>query len=74
MSVVNRDTEKMNEMKTRWLWWKTCIEYLSGSADEPPPGLPLPLASPLWGLWWGLLICLIAIFCGQSSKFIYIDF
>lgn len=56
------------------LWLKRLCEYLGGEADEPPAGFPLPLRSPLWGLWWGLLAGAIAAFCGQSSKFIYIDF
>ncbi len=55
-------------------WLKHAADYLGGSRAGPPPGLPLPLASPAWGLWWGLLAALIALFCGQSSKFIYIDF
>jgi hypothetical protein len=51
-----------------------CCEYLGGQRDESPIVLWLPLSSPLWGLWWGWLISLIVLFCGQSSKFIYIDF
>lgn len=57
-----------------WPQLKAALEYLGGVTDTPPPGFPLPLSSPLWGLWWGLLACLIAIFSGQTSKFIYIDF
>ena len=53
---------------------KALLEYLGGSADEPPAWLKVPLSSPLWGFWWGLLLALILFFCGQSSKFIYIDF
>jgi hypothetical protein len=54
---------------------KNLLEYLGGSSDEPPPSLHwLPLSSALWGLWWGLLLSLIVFFCGQASKFIYIDF
>ena len=53
---------------------KQLFEYLGGSSDEAPATLRLPLSSPLWGLWWGLLLSLIVFFCGQSSKFIYIDF
>jgi hypothetical protein len=53
---------------------KNVFDYLGGSREEPPEGLPL-LASPWWlGLWWGLMIGLILLFCGQTSKFIYIDF
>ncbi|HEV8184652.1 MAG TPA: hypothetical protein VGP40_01765 [Chthoniobacterales bacterium] len=50
------------------------LEYLGGSSDQAPAWLRLPLHSPYWGFWWGLLLCLIIFFCGQSSKFIYIDF
>lgn len=57
-----------------FLWWKQFCEYLGGAGDAPPSGVPLSLQSPLWGIWWGLLAGLIYVFCGQSSKFIYIDF
>jgi hypothetical protein len=50
------------------------LEYLAGAADAPPEGVRLPLSSPWWGLLWGVLVCVIVIFCGQTSKFIYIDF
>ena len=56
------------------LWVKHACEYLGGGRDAPPAGLPLSPGSPLWGLWWGVLTALIVMFCGQSSKFIYIDF
>lgn len=56
------------------LWLKQAAEYLGGERDARPPGLPIPLGSPLWGLWWGVLVAVIALFCGQSTKFIYIDF
>jgi len=55
-------------------WFKAFCEYLGGERDTAPPGLPLSLRSPFWGLWWGILACIIFVFCGQSSKFIYIDF
>ena len=55
-------------------WCKACCEYLGGCRDAPPAGLPLTPHSVLWGLWWGLLATLVLVFCGQSSKFIYIDF
>ena len=55
-------------------WVKHTCEYIGGEQDEPPVGLPLSIRSPLWGLWWGALLCVILVFCGQSSKFIYIDF
>lgn len=55
-------------------WIKHFFDYLVASREEPPPGAAF-LASPLWlGLWWGLMIGLILLFCGQTSKFIYIDF
>ena len=59
---------------TTALWLKHLREYVGGMRDELPPGFPVSLASPLWGLWWGLLAVVIYVFCGQSSKFIYIDF
>jgi hypothetical protein len=53
---------------------KHICEYLEGCRDEPPPGFDA-LSSPVWrGIWWGLLAVLIVFFCGQTSKFIYIDF
>jgi hypothetical protein len=59
--------------------FKMVCEYLGGSLDELPAGLPPDLASVLssgWfrGLWWGVIAGLILLFCGQTSKFIYIDF
>jgi hypothetical protein len=53
---------------------KSLLEYLGGSTDEPPEFFRVRLSSYFWGIWWGILICLIVFFCGQSSKFIYIDF
>jgi hypothetical protein len=55
-------------------WIKHLLEYFGGEIDTPPPGLRLTLNSLWWGVWWGVLVCAIMIFCGQSSKFIYIDF
>jgi len=65
-------------------WFMTVCEYLGGSRDELP-GAPGGQAGkhagttsqsmPWWlGLWWGLLLGAILLFCGQTSKFIYIDF
>jgi hypothetical protein len=50
------------------------IEYLCGERDIAPP-----IVTGRW-VWlarcavWALAIVLIYAFCGQSSKFIYIDF
>jgi hypothetical protein len=53
---------------------KDFCDYLGGSREKPPVGFAF-LASPWWlGIWWGLLAGLILLFCGQTSKFIYIDF
>jgi len=65
-------------------WFMTLCEYLGGSRDEFP-ATPRGRSSknagasrqsmPWWpGLWWGLLLAAILLFCGQTSKFIYIDF
>ena len=55
-------------------WLTELLEYLGGSRDNPPAGF-LSVANPLfWGVWWGVLCLVIYVFCGQSSKFIYIDF
>lgn len=54
--------------------FKNLCDYLGGSREDVPARHPL-LASPwLIGLWWGLLAGVILLFCGQTSKFIYIDF
>ena len=53
---------------------KDVCDYLAGSIEQPPAGFRF-LASPWWsGIWWGILAALILLFCGQTSKFIYIDF
>ena len=57
-----------------WLWFKNVCEYLEGAIDEPPSGLGFLSTSWATGLWWGLLFGAILLFCGQTSKFIYIDF
>lgn len=68
-------------------WLKYTLEYLGGSREELPPdvgeygeecrvrseGRRL-MPSLARGLWWGLLAAAIILFCGQTSKFIYIDF
>jgi hypothetical protein len=55
-------------------WIKQLLEYLGGARDLPPAGVPVSPRSLLWGLWWGFLVCLIVLFSGQTTKFIYIDF
>lgn len=50
------------------------VEYVAGERDTAPPALQ---AIPLWvlrSLTWVLAIAIIYAFCGQSSRFIYIDF
>jgi hypothetical protein len=49
-------------------------EYVGGARDDPPAGFPVRFVWLLMGLWWALLGVLVAAFCGQSSRFIYIDF
>jgi len=52
---------------------KQWLEYLGGATEVPPPGFPARRWLAL-AVWWAALACLIAVFCGQTSKFIYIDF
>lgn len=54
--------------------WILSLEYFGGARDAPPEGCRLSLESRWWSLWWFLLSVVILYFCGQSSKFIYIDF
>ncbi len=54
--------------------FKDVCEYLEGAREELPQELAI-LSSPLVrACWWGLLAGVILLFCGQTSKFIYIDF
>ena len=56
-------------------WLKCFFEYIGGSQDEPPPKLAFLSKAGAWrGIWWSLLAAGILLFCGQTSKFIYIDF
>jgi len=56
-------------------WFRESLEYLAGERDAPPSGFSVTLSNILfWGLWWSVLVGIIFIFSGQSSKFIYIDF
>jgi hypothetical protein len=53
---------------------RTVAQYFAGHSEESPVDFRVPAQSPLWGVWWAILLVLTFIFCGQSSKFIYIDF
>jgi len=55
-------------------WLRSWLEFLGGSTDHAPAGFPATGNPLLWGVWWGVLSLVIYVFCGQSSKFIYIDF
>jgi hypothetical protein len=50
------------------------LDYLGGTSAKPPAWLGRGLPGWVWGLWWSLLLGLIVLFSGQTSKFIYIDF
>jgi hypothetical protein len=54
---------------------QSALEYLGGAREQPPDGWPRwTCGAVFWGVWWFVMIVLILIFCGQTSKFIYIDF
>jgi hypothetical protein len=55
---------------------KMQLEILGGSRDRDAAfnGKPARYSPWLRGVWWGLLVGGIILFCGQTSKFIYIDF
>jgi hypothetical protein len=53
---------------------KEILEILSGARDFPSEYSNNFCVMFCWGLWWGLLVIIICLFCGQSSRFIYIDF
>jgi hypothetical protein len=54
---------------------KEILEYLGGERDEAPSGMHPVFRSPLARcVCWIILLLLIYAFCGQTSKFIYIDF
>ena len=60
---------------SRISYLQRALEYLASEVDAPPEGFPVALTNVLfWGLWWCVLVGVIYIFSGQSSKFIYIDF
>ena len=57
------------------LWWKQVLDFFGGAADSPPEDSPQWFLNPVVrGLWWGILLFLVILFSGQTSKFIYIDF
>jgi hypothetical protein len=55
-------------------WLTQSLEFLGGANDMPPVAFPAITNALFWGVWWGVLSLVIYMFCGQSSKFIYIDF
>jgi hypothetical protein len=60
---------------SRVVWCQNLLEYLAGEKDVPPSGFTVARSNCLfWGIWWGILVMIILVFSGQSSKFIYIDF
>lgn len=56
------------------IWLKSVCEFLQGCDTEPPVYAAIINRAWLRGLWWGLLLGLVILFCGQTSRFIYIDF
>ena len=55
-------------------WLKSLCEFLQGCDTPAPAGAKLIDQAWLRGLWWGALLGAVILFCGQSSRFIYIDF
>jgi hypothetical protein len=60
-------------MKTL-IWIKAVCEFMQGCGTAPPVGAGHLDRAWLRGLWWGALLGAVILFCGQSSRFIYIDF
>ena len=59
--------------------FKNLCETLEGYREESSleaarPSSDSRLSPLLKGLWWAFLFGVILLFCGQTSKFIYIDF
>jgi hypothetical protein len=54
--------------------FRTTLEYLGGERDDVPSLLTGRAGVVARCAVWALAILLIYAFCGQSSKFIYIDF
>ena len=59
---------------TPFTWFKSLCEFLQGCDTPPPPGTQHLDQAWLRGVWWGALLGAVILFCGQSSRFIYIDF
>ena len=53
---------------------KAWFECIGGSRKMPAEEKWSRYLPIVRGLWWGLLAGGIILFCGQTSKFIYIDF
>jgi hypothetical protein len=64
---------KIHSMKT-FIWIKTVCEFLQGCGTPPPADTKHLDHAWLRGLWWGALLGAVLLFCGQTSRFIYIDF
>jgi hypothetical protein len=54
--------------------FRATLEYLAGERDDTPGFLSGRFEWVARCAVWMLAILLIYAFCGQSSKFIYIDF
>ena len=60
----------MNPLEKLKCW----LEYWGGARDDVAGKPTHPFGWVLIGIWWMALLGAITFFCGQSSKFIYIDF
>jgi hypothetical protein len=54
--------------------FRATLEYLGGERDDSPRFLAGRMGIAVRCAAWAAAIILIYAFCGQSSKFIYIDF
>ena len=64
----------MTRLTAALTWLKHLFEFMGGEREHGPNGFPLDTKSVFWGIWWGAMAGVVFIFCGQASKFIYIDF
>jgi len=53
---------------------KAVCEFIGGSREMNLSPRAERMMPWLRGIWWGLVAGGIILFCGQTSKFIYIDF